>query len=122
MTVQRYVPLLAAVPVLWTHEDEERRVRREFPGVVCRTYRRDEQNRWTMYSATAALVLAGELGAEIVDCYGCDMAGELNYDGTPEPTANRTASRWEREREAFEAAAEWLAGRGVEVIRHHGPA
>ena len=118
------MPDLSAPPILWTHEDESRRVSREFPDLPYRTYRRDEGKPWTTYSSTAALMLAGELGATRIDCYGVDM-GESgrgstthNWDGSAEPTADRTESRWERERRAWSALADILAGRGVEVVRH----
>jgi hypothetical protein len=117
LTVQRHVRQLPAPPILWTHTDEARRLRREFPGMPHRTYLRDEAKPWTTFSATAALMLAGELGAERVDCFGCDMSGELNWDNSAEPTANRTESRWQRERVAWDALVGILAERGVSVTR-----
>jgi hypothetical protein len=90
-----------------------------FGWVDGKTYHRDEINaRWSMFSATAGLMLAGVLGAERLECFGCDMTGTLNWDGTEEPTARRTAERWALERIIWEKTRNLVEEVGTEVIRH----
>jgi hypothetical protein len=120
-TVWRYLPLLDKTPPLWTHRDTYRRVCGHHGWVDARTYCRSERTRWTLFSATAAIWLAKELGATAVECYGCDMAGELNYDGTPEPTANRSEDRWALERVAWDETVGLLNAEGIAVTRHGLP-
>jgi hypothetical protein len=115
-TVGRYLPALDVCPSLWTHHDTYRRVCGHHGWVDAKLYPRSERIRWTLFSATAALWLAKELGATRVDCYGCDMGGDLNWDGTPEPTANRSIERWALERAAWDETVALMEG--VEVIRH----
>jgi hypothetical protein len=119
LTVGRLYPSLPYAPLIWTHTETMRQVIGRFGWVDGKTYHRDEINaRWSMFSATAGLMLAKKLGAERVECYGCDMAGEQNWDGTAEPTANRTEQRWERERVIWEKTRNLVEEFGVEVIRH----
>lgn len=118
LTVGRLYPSLPYAPLIWTHTETMRQIVGRFGWVDGKTYHRDEVNaRWSMFSATAGLMLAKVLGAERVECYGCDMAGVLNYDGTDEPTANRTEQRWERERVIWEKTRNLVEEAGCEVVR-----
>lgn len=111
----RYEPELAAVPTIWTHHDTLRRIERRASGSLkALLYHRSERERWTIFSGTAALKLAIGLGADRVDCYGVDMCGEKNFDGTDEAGACRTPERWERERAAWDS----IASCGAEIVRH----
>lgn len=70
------------------------------------------------FTSTAALALAGWLHASRVDVYGADFGTAetlAEFDGFVSPEANYTASRWERERGVWNAVADWLRGKGVEV-------
>lgn len=99
-TYWRYQPTLKGLPLTWTHQNTAERIGRHAGLFTGKSYGRDERKTWTLYSATAGLWLAGALGTQVI-CYGCDMAGELNWDGSAEPTADRTPARWERERAAW---------------------
>jgi hypothetical protein len=118
-TFCRLYPALGYHPLLWTHVDTYRQVSRRFACVDAELYERSEvvPNRWSMFSATAALWLAGRLGASRVQCFGCDMCGELNWDGTAEAAANRTETRWQMERVIWEKTVNLLEERGIEVVR-----
>lgn len=78
---------------------------------------RNAGESWSTYSAPAGLWLAGILGATHVDCWGCDMQGTANYDGTTPKHAIRTDERWERERAIWNETAARLRDRGIEVQR-----
>lgn len=72
------------------------------------------------YTSTAALVLAGYLGAKQITAYGADFGtGEslAEFDGFTSLEANYTPERWARETAAWDRAAAWLSGRGVTVER-----
>lgn len=108
------------IPKVWTHTETYRRIVGHHGWIDGKVYERDEvAARWSMFSATAALMLALRLGASVVECFGCDMTGTLNYDGTPEPAANRTAERWALERIIWEKTRNVLEESGVEVICGH---
>lgn len=118
-TFFRYRDQIAEPPTVWTHHESHRRIVRRQGWISARTYERDERhNRWSMFSATAALWLARELGAEVVECFGCDMRGILSFDGTQEPMANRTPARWQLERGIWDQTVKRLASEGVEVVRN----
>lgn len=120
LTFGRYYPRLCCAPLVWTHTETYRIIIGRFGWIDGAKYKRDERDaRWSMFSATAALWLAHILGADECDCFGCDMAGELNWDGTPEPEARRTEQRWELERGIWQQTVERLAPT-MKVIRH-GP-
>lgn len=69
------------------------------------------------YTACAALVLAGYLGATTIDCYGVDWTDAPDFDGETPPEVNRTPTRWARERAQWDGIVTWLHGRGAEVRR-----
>jgi len=72
---------------------------------------------WTLFSATAALILASYIGAQQVLVYGADFAADQpDYDGV-NIAENRTAERFKLERGVWQKVMEWLALRGVEVKR-----
>lgn len=68
-----------------------------------------------LYTAPAAIVFAGFLGARRIDCYGCDMAGTWGADGIKHEA--RCEARWVRERALFDRATEFLKTKGVMVKR-----
>jgi len=72
---------------------------------------------WTAYTATAALVLAEDLGAVNVDVYGADWTDAPDYDGHRTDDYNRGENRWARERGIWDGVCEWMRGRGVSVER-----
>ena len=80
LTFGRLYPALNYAPLIWTHTEEMRKIIARFGWIDGQTYHRSEQqpDRWSMYSATAALMLAKRLGAKVVECFGCDMSGEAN--------------------------------------------
>jgi hypothetical protein len=73
---------------------------------------------WPCFSATAALVVAANLRATRIDCFGCDMVGRADFDGVVPASVNRDEERWRRERVIWQQVAEWLNGRGIELVRH----
>ncbi len=68
-------------------------------------------------TALLALLFAAKEGATRIDVYGADWKGTQDYDGT-EAGENRTDERWAKEAGLWQAACDWLSGRGVEVARH----
>lgn len=68
-----------------------------------------------VFTAPAALIFAGWLGADYIDIYGCDMAGSGSFDGSSSDA--RTEDRWQRERRLFDIAGQQLAAHGVKVTR-----
>jgi hypothetical protein len=73
---------------------------------------------WQCFSATAALVVAANLRATRIDCFGCDMVGRADFDGVVPASVNRDEDRWRRERVIWQQVADWLNGRGIELVRH----
>lgn len=74
--------------------------------------------RWSLYTAPAALVLAAHLGARLIDVYGADWATDApDFDGAA-AGENRSAARFQREREIWDRIVASLANAGVAVTRH----
>ena len=71
---------------------------------------------WQEKTMTCAIMFAFVNGATEIDVYGCDWAGNLDYDGT-KAGEDRSEARWAKERAVFEGIADWLKERGVEVRR-----
>lgn len=119
LTFGRIYPGLSYAPLIWTHTETMQRIIARFGWLDGQTYHRSEEapQRWSMYSATAALMLAKRLGATVVECWGVDMRDELNWDGTAEPTANRSPERWACERIVWEKTRNVLEEAGIEVVR-----
>ncbi len=65
---------------------------------------------WPVFSATAALVLARELGATRIECFGVVDA---------EPPVNE-APRWAIERRIWNEVVAWLTRQGIPVTRAPG--
>lgn len=72
---------------------------------------------WTRFSAHVAIVLAAQLGAVEIDCYGMDLAGTADADGFADPRQHRDEGRWNKERRILAELTEILAARGVTVKR-----
>lgn len=71
------------------------------------------------FTLPGAMALAARLGATSIDIYGCDWAiDQPDFDGGLPNEANRTATRFERERQDFEQMRDWLGRQGIEVTRH----
>jgi hypothetical protein len=69
------------------------------------------------WASAASLALAGYLGAKRIDAYGADFNSDREWDGHQSAEPNYTSERWARELKQWNAVADWLAGRGVEVSR-----
>ena len=107
------------LPHLWTHAATLYRIRREHPERSTRhhaaTYHRCERQQWSIYSATAALMIAREIKATRIDCFGVDMAGTQDWDGSHHGCRDET--RWARERAAWCLAESILSAEGITVAR-----
>lgn len=69
---------------------------------------------WQTFTACAALVLAGRLGARRIHAYGADWNDRADFDGKSPPGRRRDAGRWEQERRIWDQVVEWV---GVPVTR-----
>lgn len=72
---------------------------------------------WTTYTVTAAIILAAEQGARVIDIYGSDMTDAPDFDGVSLPENRRNVDRWEHERNQIRQVREWLAPRGITLNR-----
>jgi hypothetical protein len=79
-----------------------------------------EKINWQRFGLTVAVVLAAELGAARVDCFGVDWCGQSDFDGFRHIRNRRTESRWQRERQLYHQVVAALAERGVLVRRMTG--
>ena len=73
---------------------------------------------WKRFTVGSALMFAYQIGAEDIDCYGCDMAGTEDYrrrEGR-RPT-DRDENRWKLETEMWDLIVGWLEERGITVKR-----
>jgi len=75
------------------------------------------KNRFSIYSATSALVYAASMGAKRIDIYGMTMAGTQDADGIV-AGYNRTPARWEMESQIVSNLIAILNERGIEVRRN----
>lgn len=72
---------------------------------------------WSVYSATAALVLAAHLGASSIDVFGADWTPEEpDWDGV-NIAGNRSAHRFESERVIWNNVTTYLHAQGINVKR-----
>jgi len=80
-------------------------------------------------SVLAAIVLAVNMGLEVVEMYGADMNGEAYYDGqpltelmdttkTPDECVSRLNDRWLRERQYVAELIDWADTHGCKVQRN----
>ena len=76
-----------------------------------------EKINWQRFGLTVAVVLAAELGAARIDCFGVDWCGQSDFDGFRHTRNRRTDSRWQRERRLYQQVVAALAERGVIVRR-----
>lgn len=74
--------------------------------------------RYDLFTAPAALALAGYLGATTIDVYGADWTDEADFDGVRASETRRDAERWAMEIPIWNRVADWLRGKGCEVTRH----
>ena len=106
---------------VFTNEETQRRLNRKFDLTHESLYHKYTPG-WHIYSFTAAVILAAELGADTVRVFGCDWKGCEDFDGHryqfPGETAEltRTADRWQREREVFDKTITLIPGVRVERI------
>jgi hypothetical protein len=70
---------------------------------------------WDVKTATAALVLAGNLGATRIDVYGADWTDAPDFDGVEVVGTDRKPQRWDEERATWHAV---IAHLGIPVTRH----
>lgn len=75
----------------------------------------DKQAPFYNWSGPLALGLAYMLGAEQVDCYGCDMGG--NEDAFGHKNNGRNAWRWAEEKKIWARLEQLIAARGGRVRR-----
>lgn len=75
------------------------------------------KNRFSIYSATSALVYAASMGAKRIEIYGMTMAGTQDADGIL-AGYNRTPARWEMESQIVSNLIAILNERGIEVRRN----
>lgn len=76
------------------------------------------EGKWECFSATAALILAADLGAKVITVFGADMVGTADADGHEYANPNlRNEWRWENEREKWRLTCELLSHFGVEAVR-----
>ena len=76
------------------------------------------------FTAPAALLLCGYLGATSIDVYGADLAGTTDFDGHAPPDAWRTDERWRREQTIWSLMRINLARRKIPthfIRQPHGP-
>ena len=76
-----------------------------------------EKTGWLNYSSLLAIAAAYDLGCKRIEIYGADMAGIEDWDGKQLGRVCRTPTRWEKERKQLNSLCEWLAGKGVEVVK-----
>ncbi len=84
-----------------------------------RVYLREELEIWwggklPFKTFPASLVFAAWWGAREIEVYGCDWAGNLDFDGTV-AGEDRSDDRWALERKMCGEVIETLKGRGVHV-------
>ena len=69
------------------------------------------------HSFLTAILLAAEIGADLIECWGVDLDGKKDFDGFSDRRQNRTPGHWALELELFERLTEVLAERDVCVTR-----
>lgn len=72
--------------------------------------------KWRVYTVTAALALAWHIGAREIDVYGHDMSGTVDCRGADKPSI-RQPKRWEQERAIWNLLAARLERDGIAVRR-----
>lgn len=73
---------------------------------------------WKQNSMLAAIILAESLGVQRIDLYGCDFAGNQDWDGRALSTDCRTEARWKHDMGLYDHIVSWLNSRGVHIERH----
>lgn len=110
-------------PCLVTTRQMYRRVTRKRPEALQRLFLcRDRLTtgtaaKWGRFSVTSALILAENLGATEIECFGCDMEGTKDWDGHAFEQDRRDEKRWREERELWQQLTAYLAERGCAVRR-----
>lgn len=74
-------------------------------------------DKWSLFTAPVALVLAATIGAKRIDVYGADWTDEPDYDGVIAAGCRRDEDRWKQEREIWTGVVDWLKGGGITVNR-----
>ncbi len=74
--------------------------------------------KWATKGLTVALVLAAQLDAREIHCFGVDWAGRKDWDGYSDDQQRRDADRWGAETELFDNTAAALTQRGIVISRH----
>lgn len=72
------------------------------------------------WGSICAMALAVDLGATRIELIGCDLRGNLEFDGqvVHHAIADRSADRWQRETAELTLTCAILAARGISVINH----
>lgn len=71
---------------------------------------------WTRFTACAALQYLAWSGATHIDVWGCDWAGDQDWDGERLGSNNRTRQRWDEERAIWDGV---INSNELTVKRHH---
>ena len=87
------------------------------PKVWLRTGWLPRANTFLGHSFLVAIILAAQLGADRIECWGADFGGVEDFDGYTSPRQKRDAGRWRRERELYEELVTLLDARGCCVSR-----
>lgn len=122
--VQKTREQVIGLPLLFTDDNTAGQLQTHgpnWPGSVrtfgtLRDFLDPERPQWSMFSFTAAVVLAAALGHTRIACYGCDWSGDADFDGWRE-AGNRSEDRWSCERGIFGALQIVLKARGIDVQR-----
>ncbi len=78
-------------------------------------------NKFLLYSFTAALCLAYHLQSQTwatapkIECFGCDLAGTVDWDGHTDRRYDRSQERWDCEIALIREVVGWIRKKGIEV-------
>jgi len=121
ITVPRGTPVVVNKPNIHKQMCREFQYVTQLPHLSVGSLRlrepRSKTTNWRRFGLTVALVLAAELGAVHIDCFGVDWCGQADFDGFCCVRNRRTESRWERERRLWGQVAAVLAERNVIIRR-----
>ena len=74
-------------------------------------------NTFLGHSFLVAIILAAQLGADLIECWGADFTGAGDFDGYTHRKQKRDPGRWTHERKLYEELVRRLSLRGYCVCR-----
>jgi len=77
----------------------------------------EKKNKFLGKSFFVAIVLAAQLGADLIECWGADFGGVKDFDGYTHRKQKRDPGRWTHERALYEELVTLLDARGCCVTR-----